>query len=281
LQVSPYINRFLQPDTIIPGLANPQSWNRYSYVTNRPINFNDPTGHMRLRDGPTQDRFKLSLYRKYKPKPAKIIKHDNGDGGRDNGDTDTNGNGVPDAPDPNVVIPESGGTCQYGDLTECLYSGGAWPSGDFIISDEEWNQLTLALFYDVYSRSHKGDGFWTLVYDPTGRSKQENTLFVPFHTEGYYHREVYDTPFWNHYGAYSGNVCFESGTCYDRNDVNYVAQGMWSAAALEGPIGAIVVANVWKLTQYDPPHLASADVNYWAARGVAIYDNYINLGLEP
>ena len=27
---SPYINRFLQPDSIIPDLSNPQSWNRYS-----------------------------------------------------------------------------------------------------------------------------------------------------------------------------------------------------------------------------------------------------------
>jgi hypothetical protein len=42
---SPYINRFLQPDTIIPDQTNPQSWNRYSYVANRPINTNDPSGH--------------------------------------------------------------------------------------------------------------------------------------------------------------------------------------------------------------------------------------------
>ena len=45
LAPSPYINHFLQPDTLIPDLSNPQSWNRYSYVTNRPVNFNDPTGH--------------------------------------------------------------------------------------------------------------------------------------------------------------------------------------------------------------------------------------------
>ena len=35
----------MQPDSIIPELSNPQSWNRYSYVTNRPVNFNDPSGH--------------------------------------------------------------------------------------------------------------------------------------------------------------------------------------------------------------------------------------------
>jgi hypothetical protein len=30
---------------LIPDPSNPQAWNRYSYVGNRPINFNDPTGH--------------------------------------------------------------------------------------------------------------------------------------------------------------------------------------------------------------------------------------------
>jgi hypothetical protein len=42
---SPYINRFLQPDTVIPDQTNPQTWNRFSYVENRPILFNDPFGH--------------------------------------------------------------------------------------------------------------------------------------------------------------------------------------------------------------------------------------------
>ena len=35
----------MQPDTIIPDLSNPQNWNRYSYVRNRPLNLNDPSGH--------------------------------------------------------------------------------------------------------------------------------------------------------------------------------------------------------------------------------------------
>jgi hypothetical protein len=40
---SPYINRFIQPDTITPG--GPQGRNRYSYVINNPINRIDPSGH--------------------------------------------------------------------------------------------------------------------------------------------------------------------------------------------------------------------------------------------
>jgi RHS repeat-associated protein len=41
----PQLGRFIQPDTIIPDLADPQSLNRYSYVRNNPLKYIDPTGH--------------------------------------------------------------------------------------------------------------------------------------------------------------------------------------------------------------------------------------------
>jgi RHS repeat-associated protein len=47
---SPYINQFLSADTIVPGYSNPQNLNRYSYVTNNPLRYTDPTGH-RPEDG--------------------------------------------------------------------------------------------------------------------------------------------------------------------------------------------------------------------------------------
>ncbi|WP_420627681.1 LamG-like jellyroll fold domain-containing protein [Candidatus Leptofilum sp.] len=47
----PYIYRMLTPDTIVPDPANPQSYNRYSYVENRPINSIDPTGHFTCQIG--------------------------------------------------------------------------------------------------------------------------------------------------------------------------------------------------------------------------------------
>jgi RHS repeat-associated protein len=45
---SPYINHFTQPDTIVPDLLNPQTWNRYSYTQNNPLMFVDSSGHLAI-----------------------------------------------------------------------------------------------------------------------------------------------------------------------------------------------------------------------------------------
>ena len=68
----------MQPDSIIPDLSNPQSWNRYSYVTNRPVNFSDPTGH-RLDDGCSTVGCSLSQFQKDQDaqKVAKLEKQSN------------------------------------------------------------------------------------------------------------------------------------------------------------------------------------------------------------
>jgi RHS repeat-associated protein len=41
----PGLGRFASADTIVPNPTNPQSYNRYSYVRNNPLNMADPTGH--------------------------------------------------------------------------------------------------------------------------------------------------------------------------------------------------------------------------------------------
>jgi hypothetical protein len=87
---SPYINRFLSPDTIVPGAANPQAWNRYSYVLGNPLKYTDPSGHMQESDdyaesdgkcskGDTSCNWVGKTPTKPRPKPQKS-KGNNGNG---------------------------------------------------------------------------------------------------------------------------------------------------------------------------------------------------------
>jgi RHS repeat-associated protein len=42
----PYLNHFTQPDTIVPEQSQgTQAWDRYAFVNNNPVRYNDPTGH--------------------------------------------------------------------------------------------------------------------------------------------------------------------------------------------------------------------------------------------
>ncbi|HSH04337.1 MAG TPA: RHS repeat-associated core domain-containing protein [Anaerolineae bacterium] len=41
----PEIGRFISADSIVPKFENPQTHNRYSYVFNNPVFYNDPSGH--------------------------------------------------------------------------------------------------------------------------------------------------------------------------------------------------------------------------------------------
>jgi len=42
---SPGYRIFVQPDTMLPDVYNPQALNRYSYTLNNPVKYNDPSGH--------------------------------------------------------------------------------------------------------------------------------------------------------------------------------------------------------------------------------------------
>ena len=41
----PAIGRFITPDSIVPNPLNGQDYNRYTYVRNNPVKYNDPTGN--------------------------------------------------------------------------------------------------------------------------------------------------------------------------------------------------------------------------------------------
>ena len=46
----PYLNQFIQPDTILPDPRIPADWNKYTYTRDNPINYTDPSGHCRSDD---------------------------------------------------------------------------------------------------------------------------------------------------------------------------------------------------------------------------------------
>src|SRR6188474_516041 len=92
---SPKLGRFLSADTIVPGYANPQNLNRYSYVLNNPLRYTDPTGHMMVEDeGSTKGGLDCRKFPQYcnngKKKPDeelnKMRNENNGDGNGSGGD---------------------------------------------------------------------------------------------------------------------------------------------------------------------------------------------------
>ena len=46
------IGKFISADTMIQNTANPQFFNRYSYVTNNPLKYTDPSGYGRIIHNP-------------------------------------------------------------------------------------------------------------------------------------------------------------------------------------------------------------------------------------
>jgi len=107
---SPYINRFLQPDTIVPGAANPQAWNRYSYVLGNPLKYTDPTGHT-VACSPYEDDCHAD------PAPTPVPNPGPGDGDDPNDPTD-------EADDPNPQGLPGSPECYPGELVCQLEAGG-------------------------------------------------------------------------------------------------------------------------------------------------------------
>lgn len=219
----PSIGRFLQPDLIVSNPSNSQTWNRYSYVSNNPIRFADPSGHSECDyipggSGSAHDACSISIGEPVQSNKltinsrGEIVSSSGTRDGRDSGkgDQDNPNNPPPEKADPSLLIqPMQGYICPSGyTYAQCAYVGAYYDLGYSctLLDSDQFNQMILAIYYDLKNRAPVGG------YDfPT--------------------RSVYDTPFWNAYGQLPGELCVTGDKCYGRSEVNYVAQGMFVAAA--------------------------------------------------
>jgi len=60
----PTLGRFMSPDTIVPTQTQgTQAWDRYAFVNNNPVRYNDPSGHMVTQDdGGTKKSYEQTQY---------------------------------------------------------------------------------------------------------------------------------------------------------------------------------------------------------------------------
>jgi len=269
---SPKLGRFLSADSMVPNAANPQDFNRYSYVRNNPVRYTDPTGHVCTDpDDPTPSCEGGGSY----PNNARPLgggKVNVAGGKLDPGLTQNKpnkpGNGAggaggpallaphqddgfpPTLPDPSLTAPPVDGNypCSTSyTYTQCYYSGSPLVlNGDVVIDQDQFNLLLIAIYFDLENRAPVSG------YDLETRS-------------------AYDTPFWDVYGNYPGNLC-TNNKCYYRATVNYIAQGMWVAASEQSLGEGKVGVQLWNLTGYR--HLADPDELYWFEFG---YNNFNTL----
>jgi hypothetical protein len=129
------LGRFLSPDTIIPGAANPQAFNRYSYVLNNPLKYTDPTGHsVACEDGDDCEH-------DY-PAPS-------GSGGNGNNPNDP----TEEADDPNpdsIILPDAPGHDYETENTVC-------PA---VFECTEAEMIAYATMF-----KYPGQGWWNPVHD--------------------------------------------------------------------------------------------------------------------
>jgi hypothetical protein len=243
--VSPYINRFLQPDSIIPNPLNPQSYNRYSYVTNRPVNFNDPTGHTYLCDEDCEDESEPSGLH------APVLQ---GDGGEDD-EIEKRYRKIGRLKAMLPIIGAWGWECDQ-TYKECLYSRDLLTlQSDQQIDMNQMIELMTAVYYDL---KHQSLGLRPLA-------KGDEDIY----------RFFYDTPFWNGVDVTGQprddtRICL-GNNCYRRSDVNYFAQGMWGAASGESLVETVQVAADYKFEQFHES--LSPSTEYWITVGYNVYNS--------
>jgi hypothetical protein len=162
-------------------------------------------------------------------------------GSDENNGSDKDNDGYPETPDKNAP-PVTIGTskdCTQSTYVECFYSRELLKiNRKTQIDKKQLAALMLAIYMDLNKRSRDFDD-------------QQN----------------YDSPFWDAGGEAPGDACI-SGNCYSRAEVNYFAQGMYTAANGEPSYIGKAKVYIWKL-RYG--HLPSEGTKLWFDIGYMVF----------
>ncbi len=242
----PELGRFIQADSIVPEIGNPLALDRYAYVYNNPLKYTDPSGQCVFAP-PFDTIFCLALF-------SLLLAGDS---------VQT----IPEPPNYPQNVTEAYPPPCPGSLANCFT-----PVVDLMdftgrdeenpIPNEELEELLDKVAEDLYTHDVTSPGYFA------GRG-------------------TYDTPFYNAGGSgmrrrvkdpaglwpADQQVCIEGIGCSGRSDINYFAQGMWSAASGEGLVFGKAIVYSWKLEEY--LELPSDDALFWFEYGYNYYFDWV------
>ncbi len=274
----PEIGRFLTADTIVPNPANPQDFNRFSYGYNNPVKYSDPTGHYVVEaDGSGAYECQYQEGCENMAQNPQLFGGSCGIGcsyhySSSNGFRATETyHPKPRGSQERTPIPNNQTSlgCTK-PLYECFQEGSLAEFENFqqinpgefakllsLIAEELYYGWTPGFIEEAYF--WKAPGFWPDPRTPVQAG-----------------RNAYDTPFYNNNDpSLNQQVCFGS-TCWERSEVNYVAQGMWAAASGASLENTFFIIDAWNITQYGHP--ATSGEKYWAWYGYNWYLLWLGQG---
>jgi RHS repeat-associated protein len=236
----PSLGRFSQPDSIIPEQSQGvQAWDRYAYTNNNPLLYTDPSGHCIICIAVGIAILAAATSPIWQPQIEQLRQ-------------------------PRIQNDPNGSGCTNS-LTSCYQQGILAELESGHVEEDEFNQLMETVATDM-----------------------EEGMVLPNPVGGLLTgRDTFDTPFYNGGGRgglenppyeSSQTVCIGDQGCWERSDINYFAQGMWSAESGESLETALWTTEQWNSTSYS---LSSPDIQgklYWTQYGYLWYKNWQGWG---
>ncbi len=245
--MDPSLGRFTSPDSIIPtSTQGTQAWDRYAFVNNNPVRYNDPTGHY-IAGNCNYRNPNCDFQQTDEPEYHSQSWWDWFFSGQDTSQS-----------------------C-IASLLECYYSHENMQfENNQRITMEEFTKLLIAVYFDLKSMDDGALPLGNSPFDKAIRIKFD----TPFYNGTYWYRDEM-TQERRLLPKANQVVCIESVKCSPRSFINYFAQGMWSAAA--GQKDAYAAGQEWKESSHQAP--LTADEMFWMEYGYNMYNTFESMGL--